>query len=297
MLLAAGIYSMSLHRQAAQFPISRAECETIQHAIIQNESRIDGRALLEKRPVSIQAGTLPQASGSAIASIESTTVLVGIHADISMSGPGSDSANGEPSTCTWSLLLDPTNPPLHDLLSKLLRVIPWEDHVRPAHVWNFHIDLLLLSDKSGGVETCSWAAIVAALRSLKLPMVSIQQHTSSTAGAAEQGIPNENGATILLQDTEATTVPFQTATMPQVTTFGLWSSSSAPLRICTDPRPEEALSCNTLFYMGHRKSDILFFQSRSNPYLMMGDAASSSWSPLLWQDMAAQLGNVREIQQ
>jgi hypothetical protein len=214
--------------------ISKAEHTTIHRMLMQN-SRVDGRALLEKRDILVQEGNLPQAAGSAMATLESTTILVGIHASIV-----SDKISTE-SHCTWTLMIDHSDSShsrLHGLLDKMLGLIPWDQTSLPANIWHFNIDMLILSDQSGGIEACSWAAILSALNSLKLPKMTVTSRS------------NQNGQ-VLLEQSEATIMPIHSSndlSMPQFISFALFFSQQS---ICADPRPEEAHACDSMVHIGY----------------------------------------------
>lgn len=216
--------------------ISKEEIKTIQDGI-SLQSRIDGRSLHQKRKIQIQEGNLPQASGSATSTLESTMVLVGIHANTI-----SDNRESQ-----WTLMVDPLNPSLYDLLSKLLHTIPWNlAHVQNKNVWHFYIDLLLLSEGSG-IECCSWSAITAAIHSLKLPKVSIMEDE-----------------TILLDETEATNTPFKDISFINLTTVSIFDiSMNGNYQYCIDPTLEEIQGCSTVVHVGHSNFISLLYQSKT----------------------------------
>lgn len=216
--------------------ISKEEIKTIQDGI-SLQSRIDGRSLSQKRKIQIQEGNLPQASGSATSILDSTMVLVGIHASIV-----SDNRESE-----WTLMVDPLNPSLYDLLSKLLHTIPWNlSHVQNKNVWHFYIDLLVLSEGSG-IECCSWSAITAAIHSLQLPQISIMEHEI-----------------ILLDETETTNTPFKDTSFINLTTVSIFDASiNGYYQYCVDPTPEEIQACSIVVHVGYGNFISLLHQSKT----------------------------------
>lgn len=151
--------------------------------------RADGRSPLSRRPVTLETGILPTASGSARARIGGgvTDVLVGVTASIAEPGPESPDCGFLEFSVEFSSLASPdftgrgadeSNAELAMLLSRLY-ASPATETLRKSlslipgrKCWALHVDTLVL-DSDGSIVDAASLAVRSALRTALLPKVVI----------------------------------------------------------------------------------------------------------------------------
>lgn len=152
--------------------------------LVNDDRREDGRELDEYRDISVETGVISKAEGSARVKIGGTQVIVGIKPQLAE--PFSDAPNlGILMTnCEMLPLSDPSfepGPPSDDSI-ELARVV--DRGIRESglvdleklcieegkHVWMLFIDLDIIDNCGNLFDACE-LAVVAALRSTKLPSV------------------------------------------------------------------------------------------------------------------------------
>ncbi|KZT61701.1 ribosomal protein S5 domain 2-like protein [Calocera cornea HHB12733] len=160
------------------YQLSKAESSYTASGLLLSQ-RLDGRSLLDYRPITVEAGVAPTANGSARARIGDTEVVVAVKLDVKKMGE-----DGEGGRCVCSVECSPSAYPqldrdsLSDLsadLSTLLStyltpiVSTPELLIIPSQLyWQASVDALVLSS-SGNVHDTLFAAVRAALWDLRVP--------------------------------------------------------------------------------------------------------------------------------
>ncbi|KAI0506978.1 hypothetical protein KFK09_013096 [Dendrobium nobile] len=145
--------------------LSAGERQFIYGGIAQ-DLRSDGRQRLQFRPISVQTGVIPQANGSARATLGATDVIASIKAELGKPAPL------RPDKGKVSIFIDcsPTAAPVFEVgagidLSSLIVV---EGKV----CWDLYIDGLVISSDGNLLDALA-AAIKAALSNTGIPKVSV----------------------------------------------------------------------------------------------------------------------------
>lgn len=159
--------------------------ESIKNLIV-NGKREDGRLLDEYRDISIETDVISKAEGSARVKIGGTQVLVGVKPQIGSPFPDTPDLGVLMTNCEMLPMADPTfepGPPGEDSI-ELARVV--DRGIRESelvdldklcieegkHVWMLFIDLHVI-DNCGNLFDASELAVMAALKSTKLPTATI----------------------------------------------------------------------------------------------------------------------------
>ncbi len=159
--------------------------ESIKNLIV-NGKREDGRLLDEYRDISIETDVISKAEGSARVKIGGTQVLVGVKPQIGSPFPDTPDLGVLMTNCEMLPMADPTfepGPPGEDSI-ELARVV--DRGIRESelvdldklcieegkHVWMLFVDLHVI-DNCGNLFDASELAVMAALKSTKLPTATI----------------------------------------------------------------------------------------------------------------------------
>eukprot|EP00092_Neocalanus_flemingeri_P018303 GFUD01019810.1.p1 GENE.GFUD01019810.1~~GFUD01019810.1.p1 ORF type:complete len:271 (-),score=96.92 GFUD01019810.1:25-837(-) len=148
--------------------------------------RPDGRALAERRPLSVSAGSITTADGSAVVRLGATTVVCGVKAELAPPRPEEPQLGylvpniSLPPMCSTMYKPGPPSMAAQSTSQFLATVLATSHCVRPEDlcispgrlVWVLYIDLVCL-DHSGNIWDASVSALTAALESLTLPTVTL----------------------------------------------------------------------------------------------------------------------------
>ena len=154
--------------------------------LVRNDKREDGRELNEYRDVSIETNVISKAEGSARVKLGGTQVIVGIKPQLGSPFPDTPDLGVLMTNCEMLPMADPTfepGPPSDDSI-ELARVV--DRGIRESelveldklcveegkHVWMLFIDLHII-DNCGNLFDAAELAVMAALKSTKLPVASI----------------------------------------------------------------------------------------------------------------------------
>ena len=155
-------------------------------SLIINDKREDGRALDEHRDISIETDVISKAEGSARVKLGGTQVIVGVKPQHGSPFPDTPDLGVLMTNCEMLPMADPTfepGPPSEDSI-ELARVV--DRGIRESelveldklcveegkHVWMLFIDLHVI-DNCGNLFDAAELAVMAALKSTKLPTASI----------------------------------------------------------------------------------------------------------------------------
>ena len=211
--------------------------------------RIDGRARLQRRGIRLATNTLPQASGSATLILDTTFVMVGIHATlIPILGPSDRGRLTVSVDCSPSLMvmeggLEDRKIQLQNSLAQVLEnpcifdrtqlLIGRKEEAR--HGWSLQFDVFLLHDGGNMLEAAS-IAMRAALYSLKLPKVTLDVTSSNEETQGE------------LSELTISTQP-EDRWSPVMMDFPiLMTAALIGSHFVLDPLPEEELCADAIFY-------------------------------------------------
>ena len=154
--------------------------------LINNDKREDGRNLDEYREISIETNVISKAEGSARVKLGETQVIVGIKPQIGSPFPDTPNLGVLMTNCEMLPMADPTfepGPPSDDSI-ELARVV--DRGIRESelvelnklcikegeHVWMLFIDLHIIDNCGNLFDACE-LAVMAALKSMKLPVTSV----------------------------------------------------------------------------------------------------------------------------
>ncbi|MBQ2832921.1 exosome complex protein Rrp42 [Methanobrevibacter sp.] len=154
--------------------------------LVSNDKREDGRELNEYRDVSIETDVISKAEGSARVKLGGTQVIVGIKPQLGSPFPDTPDLGVLMTNCEMLPMADPNfepGPPSEDSI-ELARVV--DRGIRESelveldklcveegkHVWMLFIDLHII-DNCGNLFDAAELAVMAALKSTKLPVASI----------------------------------------------------------------------------------------------------------------------------
>ena len=154
--------------------------------LVKNDKREDGRELTEYRDVSIETNVISKAEGSARVKLGNTQVIVGIKPQLGTPFPDTPDLGVLMTNCEMLPMADPTfepGPPSDDSI-ELARVV--DRGIRESqlveldklcveegkHVWMLFIDLHIIDNCGNLFDACE-LAVMAALKSTKLPVASI----------------------------------------------------------------------------------------------------------------------------
>jgi exosome complex component RRP42 len=154
--------------------------------LVKNDKREDGRELTEYRDVSIETNVISKAEGSARVKLGKTQVIVGIKPQLGTPFPDTPDLGVLMTNCEMLPMADPTfepGPPSEDSI-ELARVV--DRGIRESqlveldklcveegkHVWMLFIDLHIIDNCGNLFDACE-LAVMAALKSTKLPVASI----------------------------------------------------------------------------------------------------------------------------
>ena len=154
--------------------------------LVTNDKREDGRELNEYRDISIETDVISKAEGSARVKIGGTQVIVGIKPQLGSPFPDTPELGVLMTNCEMLPMADPNfepGPPSDDSI-ELARVV--DRGIRESelveldklcieegkHVWMLFIDLHIIDNCGNLFDACE-LAVMAALKSTKLPVASI----------------------------------------------------------------------------------------------------------------------------
>ena len=154
--------------------------------LISNDKREDGRGLDEYRDISIETNVISKAEGSARVKIGGTQVIVGIKPQLGSPFPDTPDLGVLMTNCEMLPMADPNfepGPPSDDSI-ELARVV--DRGIRESelveldklcikegeHVWMLFIDLHIIDNCGNLFDACE-LAVMAALKSMKLPVASV----------------------------------------------------------------------------------------------------------------------------
>lgn len=154
--------------------------------LVLNDKREDGRGLGEYRDISIETDVISKAEGSARVKIGGTQVIVGIKPQLGSPFPDTPELGVLMTNCEMLPMADPTfepGPPSEDSI-ELARVV--DRGIRESelvdldklcveegkHVWMLFIDLHIIDNCGNLFDACE-LAVMAALKSTKLPVASV----------------------------------------------------------------------------------------------------------------------------
>ncbi|XP_046655635.1 exosome complex component RRP43-like [Daphnia pulicaria] len=197
---------------------------------LDRKSRPDGRKLLEFRKMTLNAGSIGTADGSAIVKCGNTTVICGIKAELAAPEREEPSKGfiipnvTLPSLCSSQIKSGPpgetaqaatqfiaelvNNNIIMDLETLCIKVSKW--------AWVLHCDLLCINLDGSLLDACVMA-LVAALKNLKLPIVSYDEEMDKLVSN-----PDEK-------------MSFDTIKQPVTSTFSLFDNGI----LISDPTFEE----------------------------------------------------------
>ena len=144
--------------------------------LVKNNKREDGRELTEYRDISIETNVISKAEGSARVKLGGTQVIVGIKPQLGSPFPDTPDLGVLMTNCEMLPMADPTfepGPPSDDSI-ELARVV--EDKLcveEGKHVWMLFIDLHIIDNCGNLFDACE-LAVMAALKSTKLPVATIE---------------------------------------------------------------------------------------------------------------------------
>jgi len=152
--------------------------------------RPDGRKLHDRRPIAVSSGTIRTADGSSIVRQGNTTVVCGIKLELGPPRPeepelGYIVPNVDlPPMCNPHFKPGPPSETAQNASQFLLDVVASSGCVLPRDLcvtsgklcWVLHIDVVCL-DHDGNVADAAVAALTAALRTVKLPKVTVDEET------------------------------------------------------------------------------------------------------------------------
>ncbi len=155
--------------------------------LVKNNKREDGRELTEYRDVSIETNVISKAEGSARVKLGGTQVIVGIKPQLGSPFPDTPDLGVLMTNCEMLPMADPTfepGPPSDDSI-ELARVV--DRGIRESelveldklcveegkHVWMLFIDLHIIDNCGNLFDACE-LAVMAALKSTKLPVATIE---------------------------------------------------------------------------------------------------------------------------
>ena len=154
--------------------------------LVKNDKREDARALDEYRDIIIETNVISKAEGSARVKLGKTQVMVGIKPQLGSPFPDTPELGVLMTNCEMLPMADPTfepGPPSEDSI-ELARVV--DRGIRESelvdldklcveegkYVWMLFIDLHII-DNCGNLFDASELAVMAALKSMKLPVAEI----------------------------------------------------------------------------------------------------------------------------
>jgi len=152
--------------------------------------RPDGRTLAERRPLSVSAGNITTADGSAVVRLGATTVVCGVRAELATPRPEEPQLGylvpniSLPPMCSTmfkpgppSMAAQTTSQFLSTVLATSTCVEQDDLCVSPGRlVWVLYIDLVCL-DHSGNILDASVSALTSALETVTLPKVTMDTET------------------------------------------------------------------------------------------------------------------------
>ena len=199
--------------------------------------RPDGRTFDETRPMTITAGALSTADGSAMIRLGHTTVLVGVQLELaqpSSANPGDGLLEVTvhlPPLCSQRYAVG--KPParaigLGETLGRLLtttRALQLKDLCieEGKHAWMLHCDLVCLED-DGNVPDAALIGLLGALLDVKVPSAEV----------------DEDGESVTVDRDQC--VPLRLSHLPVPASFGLFDG-----QLITDPTAEEEDLMDTTF--------------------------------------------------
>ena len=154
--------------------------------LAKNDKREDGRQLTEYRDITIETNVISKAEGSARVTLGGTQVIVGIKPQLGSPFPDTPDLGVLMTNCEMLPMADPNfepGPPSDDSI-ELARVV--DRGIRESelveldklcveegkHVWMLFIDLHIIDNFGNLFDACE-LAVMAALKSTKLPVASI----------------------------------------------------------------------------------------------------------------------------
>ncbi len=154
--------------------------------LVNNNERVDGRALDEYRNINIETDIIPKAEGSALCQLGKTKVVVGIKPSIGEPFPDTPDVGVLMTNCELLPMADPEfepGPPSPESI-ELARVV--DRGIRESemvkldglcieegkHVWMLFIDIHVI-DNCGNLFDCANLAVNAALKTCKLPKATV----------------------------------------------------------------------------------------------------------------------------
>jgi exosome complex component RRP43 len=197
--------------------------------------RPDGRSLAERRPLSVSAGNITTADGSAVVKLGATTVVCGVRAELATPRTEEPALGylvpniSLPPMCSTLFKPGPPSVAAQSTSQFLATVLATSGCVRQEDlcispgkmVWVLYIDLVCL-DHSGNIMDASVSALTSALETVTLPSVTMDTDTGE----------------VVVSDKKRTKLKLDSS--PVSTTFAVFNSTttSSPY-LLSDPTSEE----------------------------------------------------------
>lgn len=154
--------------------------------LVNNDQRVDGRALDEYRDITIETDIIPKAEGSAMCTLGKTKVIAGIKPSVGEPFPDTPDVGVLMTNCELLPMADPEfepGPPSKESI-ELARVV--DRGIRESemvkldelcieegkHVWMLFIDIHVI-DNCGNLFDCASLAVNAALKTCKIPKATV----------------------------------------------------------------------------------------------------------------------------
>jgi len=204
--------------------------------------RPDGRCLAERRPLSVSAGNISTAEGSAVVRLGATTVVCGVRAELANPRPEEPELGylvpniSLPPMCSTMFKPGPPSVAAQSASQFLATVLATSGCVKPEDLcissgklaWVLYIDLVCL-DHSGNILDASVSAVTSALSTVTLPSVTVD---------------SESGDVVVSSNDRK---KLKLRSLPVSTSFAVFSgSSSSSQHLLSDPTQEEEQLASSL---------------------------------------------------